>query len=162
MTTAWMEFKAELISQYQEQKAMADAALQKVDDSVFFMQLQENGDQHTNSIAILVKHLSGNFISRWTDFLTTDGEKPERQRPREFLHEESDSRAIIMRRWEESWGILFSTLETLREEDFAKTIYIRGEAHTVVRAIFRNLLHATHHIGQIDMLVSILRKAPAA
>ena len=104
MTTAWMEFKAELISQYQEQKAMADAALQKVDDSVFFMQLQENGDQHTNSIAILVKHLSGNFISRWTDFLTTDGEKPERQRPREFLHEESDSRAIIMRRWEESWG----------------------------------------------------------
>ncbi len=162
MTTAWMEFKAELISQYQEQKAMADAALQKVDDSVFFMQLQENGDQHTNSIAILVKHLSGNFISRWTDFLTTDGEKPERQRPREFLHEESDIRAIIMRRWEESWGILFSTLETLREEDFAKTIYIRGEAHTVVRAIFRNLLHATHHIGQIDMLVSILRKAPAA
>lgn len=156
MSTAWMEFKQEVITQYHEQKAMADAALHKVDDTVFFAQLSEHGDDHTNSIAILVKHLSGNFISRWTDFLTTDGEKADRQRPREFLHEDSDSRETIMQRWDEGWRILFATLESLQEDDFARTIYIRGEAHTVVKAILRNLLHAAHHIGQIDMLATAL------
>lgn len=158
MNSAWMAFKAEVIAQYQEQKQMADAALAQVDDALFFAHLRENGDDHTNSLAVLVKHISGNFISRWTDFLTTDGEKPTRQRPREFLHEASDDRTEIMQRWEDSWRILFTTLESLQEEDFAKTIYIRGEAHSVVQAILRNLLHATHHIGQIDLLASALRK----
>ncbi len=158
MTSSWMEFKAEVITQYQEQKQMADAALSRIDDAAFFAHLQENGDDHTNSIAILIKHLSGNFISRWTDFLTTDGEKASRQRPREFLQEESDQRAQIMQRWEEGWRILFATLDALTEEDFAKTIYIRGEAHSVVKAILRNLLHASHHIGQIDLLATALQK----
>ena len=158
MNSAWMAFKAEVIAQYQEQKKMADAALGEVDDMLFFAHLRENGGDHTNSLSILVKHISGNFISRWTDFLMTDGEKPTRQRPREFLHEASDNRAEIMRRWEEGWRILFTTLESLQEEDFAKTIYIRGEAHSVVQAILRNLLHATHHIGQIDLLASALRR----
>jgi hypothetical protein len=158
MNSVWMAFKAEVIAQYQEQKKMADAALGEVDDVLFFAHLRENGDDHTNSLSILVKHISGNFISRWTDFLMTDGEKPTRQRPREFLHEASDNRAEIMRRWEEGWRILFATLESLQEEDFAKTIYIRGEAHSVVQAILRNLLHAAHHIGQIDLLASALRK----
>jgi hypothetical protein len=158
MNSVWMAFKAEVIAQYQEQKKMADAALGEVDDVLFFAHLRENGDDHINSLSILVKHISGNFISRWTDFLMTDGEKPTRQRPREFLHEASDNRAEIMRRWEEGWRILFATLESLQEEDFAKTIYIRGEAHSVVQAILRNLLHAAHHIGQIDLLASALRK----
>ena len=158
MNSSWMELKEEVIAQYQAQKGMADAALEKVDDALFFAHLQENGDDHTNSLAILVKHISGNFISRWTDFLTTDGEKATRLRPREFLHEESDSRAQIMQRWEEGWRILFATLESLREEDFAKTVYIRDEAHSVVQAILRNLLHATHHIGQMELLASALRK----
>lgn len=156
MSSAWMEFKAEVIAQYQEQKAMADAALGRVDDAAFFARLNEGGDQHTNSMAILVKHISGNFISRWTDFLTSDGEKVDRQRPREFLHEDSDDRAQIMQRWEEGWYILFAALAALTDEDFAKTVFIRSEAHTVVKAVLRNLLHATHHIGQIDLLATVL------
>ena len=162
MTSSWMEFKAEVITQYQEQKQMVDAALSRIDDAAFFAHLQENGDDHTNSIAILIKHLSGNFISRWTDFLTTDGEKANRQRPREFLYEENDQRAQIMQRWEEGWRILFATLDALTEEDFAKTIYIRGEAHSVVKAILRNLLHASHHIGQIDLLATALQNQASA
>lgn len=158
MDSLWMEWKKEVIAQYQAQKGMADTALGKVDDALFFAHLQENGDDHTNSLAILVKHISGNFISRWTDFLTTDGEKPTRLRPREFLHEENDSRPQIMQRWEEGWRILFATLASLQEEDFAKTVYIRNEAHSVVQAILRNLLHATHHIGQMELLASALRK----
>lgn len=157
MNSAWMDFKAEVIAQYQEQKQMAETAFGRVDDATFFARVQEDGDDHTNSIAILVKHLSGNFISRWTDFLTTDGEKTDRQRPREFLHEESDNRAQIMAQWAEGWRRLFATLDALTEEDFAKTIYIRGEAHSVVKAILRNLLHATHHIGQIDLLATLLK-----
>jgi len=158
MNSFWMVWKEELIAQYQAQKQMADAALEKVDDALFFAHLRENGDDHTNSLAILVKHISGNLLSRWTDFLTTDGEKSTRQLAREFLHEASDNRAQIMQRWEEGWRILFNTLESLQEEDFAKTVYIRAEAHSVVKAILRNLLHATHHIGQIDLLADALRK----
>jgi hypothetical protein len=156
MSSAWMEFKAEVIAQYQEQKKMADAALGRVDDAGFFACLNEGEDQHTNSVAILVKHISGNFISRWTDFLTTDGEKADRQRPREFVQEGSDDRTRIMQGWEEGWRILFATLDSLAEEDFGKTVYIRGEAHSVVKAILRNLLHAAHHIGQIDLMATVL------
>lgn len=162
MNSAWMEFKTEVIAQYQEQKKLADAALGRADDATFFAHLQEDGDQHTNSLAILVKHISGNFISRWTDFLTSDGEKADRQRPREFLHEESDNRTLMMERWEEGWRLLFNTLESLSEEDFAKTVYIRGEPHSVVKAILRNLLHATHHIGQIDLLATVLQNQAGA
>ena len=158
MDSLWLAWKEEVIAQYREQKQMADTALAKVDDERFFARLTESGDEHTNSIAILVKHLSGNLISRWTDFLTSDGEKADRQRPLEFLHEAGDDRAQIMERWEEGWRRLFATLDSLQEEDFTKTIYIRGEAHSVVKAILRNLLHATHHIGQIDLLASALQK----
>lgn len=158
MSSPWMEFKAEVINQYQEQKKMADEALGRMDDATFFSHLTEDGDEHTNSVAILVKHISGNFISRWTDFLTTDGEKADRQRPREFLDEQNDNRSQLMQRWEKGWRILFATLESLTEDDFGKTIYIRDEAHSVVKAILRNLLHATHHIGQIDLLATALKK----
>jgi len=157
MDSSWIEFKQEAIAQYQAQKQMADAALAAVTDAGFFAYLRDDEDNHTNSLAILVKHISGNFISRWTDFLTTDGEKPTRQRPAEFLHEADESRAQIMQRWEEGWRVLFAALESLQEEDFAKTVYIRGEAHSVLKAILRNLLHAAHHIGQIDLLASALR-----
>ena len=157
MNSSWLEFKAEVVVQCQQQKQMADAALGRVDDAAFFARLKEDGDDHTNSIAILVKHISGNFLSRWTDFLTSDGEKADRERPREFLHEASDNRSQIMERWEEGWQCLFTALESLTEEDFAKTVTIRGEAHSVVKAILRNLLHAAHHIGQIDLLATALK-----
>src|SRR5262245_43463068 len=115
MNSPWMEFKAEVIAQYQAQKQMADAAFARVDDIAFFDQLQEGGDDHTNSIAILVKPISGNFISRWTDFLSSDGEKAERQRPREFLQEAGDNRMQVMQRWELGWRILYATLESLTD-----------------------------------------------
>lgn len=157
MKSSWMEFKSEVLVQYHQQKQMADAALSRVDDDVFFAYLKDDGDEHTNSIAILVKHISGNFLSRWTNFLTSDGEKADRERPREFTYEASDNRTEIMQRWDEGWRCLFETIESLTEEDFTKTVYIRGEAHSVVKAILRNLLHATHHIGQIDLLVTALK-----
>ena len=157
MNSSWMEFKGEVIEQYQQQKQMAEAALSRVDDAAFFTHMREDGDEHTNSIAILVKHISGNFLSRWTDFLTTDGEKPDRERPRECMHETSDNRTQIMERWEEGWQRLFGAIESLTEEDFSKTVYIRGEAHSVVKAILRNLLHAAHHIGQMDLLATVLK-----
>jgi GrpB-like predicted nucleotidyltransferase (UPF0157 family) len=88
--------------------------------------------------------------------LTSDGDKPDRQRPREFLHEEGDNRVQIMQRWEEGWRILFATLDSLADEDSARTVYIRDEPHSVVQAILRNLLHTTHHIGQIDLLATAM------
>lgn len=157
MTTWIMDYKAEVLAQYRSQKELADAALGRCTDARFFARLREAGDEHTNSIAILVKHLAGNFRSRWTDFLATDGEKPERFREREFIHESGDERAAIMARWEEGWRILFATLESLTEEDFGRTVTIRGEPHTVLQAIQRNLLHAAHHIGQIDLLATALQ-----
>ena len=157
MNSPWMEIKAELISQFQQQKQMADTAIGRIDETMFFASLRQDGDDHTNSIAILVKHISGNFLSRWTDFLTSDGEKPDRERPREFVQEDSDHRSQILERWERAWQCLFAALEKLTEEDFAKTVYIRGETHSVVKAILRSLVHAAHHIGQIDMLATALK-----
>jgi hypothetical protein len=110
----------------------------------------------------LVKHISGNFLSRWTDFLTNDGEKADRERPLEFMHEASDNPSRIMERWDEGWQCLFTALESLTEEDLTKTVYICGEAHSVVKAILRNLLHATHHIGQIDLLATALKNQDGA
>ena len=147
------DYLAQILSDYREQKRMADEALARVDDGRFFARQSEEGDEHTNSIAIIVKHLSGNLRSRWTDFLTTDGEKADRHREREFL-DEGDSRAAIMQRWEQGWQVALRTLESLHPDDFARTITIRGEPHSVLKAIQRNLLHATHHIGQIDLLSS--------
>jgi hypothetical protein len=154
VNSPWLEFKTAVIIQYQEQKQMADAALARVDDAAFFARLHEGPDAHTNSIAILLKHLSGNFLSRWTDFLTSDGEKP----GREFLHETGDERSQIMQRWEEGWRVLFAALDALTAADFAQTVYIRDEPHSVVQAILRNLLHTTHHIGQIDLLAPALQR----
>jgi len=150
------EYKAEIVGEYQKQKHMAEVALARVGDEAFFERLRADGDEHTNSIAILVKHIGGNLRSRWSDFLTTDGEKPDRQREREFMQAESESRAEIMLRWERGWQVALDTLESLRDDDFSRTITIRGEPHSVVRAINRNLTHLAQHIGQIDLLATAL------
>ncbi|MFN8442482.1 MAG: DUF1572 family protein [Caldilineaceae bacterium] len=149
-------FKTNIIAQYQEQKKWADDALARCDDRTFFATLGDHNDDHTNSIAILVKHIAGNFRSRWTDFLTTDGEKPDRNRPSEFV-DEGNERVVLMRRWDEAWAIAFGALQALEEEDFEKTIMIRGESLRVIQAIHRNLIHAAHHIGQIDLLATALK-----
>jgi hypothetical protein len=156
MSSFIADYQADILSQFREQKALADAALARCDDRMFFARLREDGDDHTNSIAILFKHLSGNFRSRWTDFLTTDGEKPDRHREREFVEEGGDGRTTLMQRWEEGWAILFAAIGGLSEEDFSRTVVIRGEPHSVARAIHRNLLHAAHHIGQIDLMATVL------
>lgn len=149
------DYQAEIIGEYRQQKAMADAALARVDERAFFARLRAGGNQHTNSIAILVKHLGGNLRSRWTDFLTTDGEKPDRFREREFVDQAGESRAEIMQRWERGWQIALDALASLRAEDFSRTITIRDEPHSVMRAVHRNLLHTAHHVGQIDLLASL-------
>ncbi|MCG7345955.1 DUF1572 domain-containing protein [Sporosarcina sp. ACRSL] len=102
----------------------------------------------SNSIAILIQHVSGNMISRWTDFMTTDGEKPDRNRDEEFESKRM-SKEQLMDCWERGWRIFLDTLDNLSESDLEKTIYIRGEAHSVIDAIERQMAHYAAHIGQI-------------
>ncbi len=105
-------------------------------------------NNESNSVAIIVKHLSGNMISRWTDFLTSDGEKPYRNRDQEFENTGS-SKHELMADLEKGWNILFDTLSDLEEQDLLKMIYIRNERHTVVDAIERQMAHYAYHVGQI-------------
>lgn len=108
-------------------------------------------DPEMNSIALIVKHMAGNMRSRWTDFLTSDGEKPDRNRDSEFV-EPASGRVAIMKMWEAGWNCLFSALEPLSAEDMARTVYIRGEAHSVMQAINRQIAHYSYHCGQIVFL----------
>ena len=108
-------------------------------------------DPETNSIATIVKHMSGNMRSRWTDFLTTDGEKPSRDRDQEFVDPPA-TREALMDAWEDGWARLFAALEPLSDADLARTVTIRGEAHSVMQAINRQVAHYSLHVGQIVML----------
>lgn len=129
-------------------KETADKALAQVRDEDFTVTL----DPESNSLAMIVQHLAGNLRSRWTDFLTSDGEKPDRNRDAEFEANEGVSRAELMARWEEGWACLLGTLSSLTEEDLGKTIRIRSEPHSVVQAIHRGMTHAAYHVGQIVFL----------
>ncbi|MBV7533210.1 DUF1572 family protein [Chitinophaga sp. sic0106] len=111
-------------------------------------QLHREPQGAPNSIAVIVKHLHGNILSRWTDFLTTDGEKPDRQRDAEFEADQA-SQEDIMRQWEEAWQCLTGSLHTVTDADLEKTVYIRNEAHTVIDAINRQLAHVAYHVGQM-------------
>ncbi len=113
-------------------------------------------NEDTNSIAMNVHHLWGNMRSRWTDFLTSDGEKPWRERDAEFEPFSAD-RAQIMTRWEEGWACLFAALESLQPEDLDRTVYIRGEAHSVVEAIQRQVAHYAYHVGQMVQIGKMIR-----
>ena len=136
-------------------KRLADKALEQVDDSQFFYA----PDSESNSLAQLVKHISGNVRSRWTDFLTTDGEKPARDRDQEFVIGPSDTREDLMRRWEAGFSTVDETLQSLSPQDIMRTVYIRSEPHTVLQAINRSLTHVSHHIGQILFLAKTVRGA---
>lgn len=129
-------------------KESADRAAAQVDDEGFFRLI----DDESNSIALIFKHLSGNLRSRWTDFLTTDGDKPDRRRDSEFVVEEGDTRSALAERWEAGWQTLFDTLASLRPEDLLATVRIRGQGHTVVEAVNRQLAHYGEHVGQIVLL----------
>lgn len=133
-------------------KRQAEKALAQVGDDDFFRTL----DPESNSLAVLVKHLAGNQRSRWMDFLTSDGEKPDRNRDSEFVIEPADTRAALMERWERGWKYLFDALEPLGEDDLMRTVQIRGEPHTIVQAVNRQLSHYAAHVGQIVFLAKHL------
>jgi len=132
---------------------MADQAMAALGDAEFF---HRPGPQ-VNPVALIVKHLAGNLLSRWTDFLDSDGEKPSRDRDDEFTLTERDTRAALLEVWERGWRALFDTLGTLSEADLSRTVTIRGEPHTVTQALLRAATHAAYHIGQILYLVRLLR-----
>lgn len=142
------EFLSASISGFREIKSVIDRGLAQVNDEQFFAAL----DAESNSIAVIVKHVAGNLRSRWTDFLTSDGEKADRHRDSEFEMSESATRAELLSAWEAGWKIAFQALDALTPDDLVKTIRIRNEPHTVVKAIIRQLTHAANHGGQIVFL----------
>ena len=143
-TTSYLEDSLSLFHYY---KKLAERAMEQVTDEHLFAAL----DQEANSIAVVVKHMAGNMRSRWTDFLTSDGEKPNRNRDSEFV-EPPATREALMELWEEGWSRLFTALEPLSEADMARPVNIRGEAHSVMQAINRQMAHYSYHCGQIVFL----------
>ncbi|HLJ90989.1 MAG TPA: DinB family protein [Candidatus Angelobacter sp.] len=140
---------------FRSYKKLAERAFEQLRDEDFFYV----PDPESNSIATIVKHMAGNMRSRWTDFLTSDGEKPNRNRDQEFEMSSATTRADVLRWWEEGWNTVFQTLESLKPEDVSRTVHIRGEAHSVLQAINRQVAHYSHHIGQILYLGKHIRKA---
>jgi len=128
-------------------KAQAEKAIAQIDDRQFFATL----DPEANSVAIIMKHMAGNMRSRWTDFLTSDGEKPDRNRDGEF-EVGGDTRSHVLTAWEDGWARLTGAVSSLRPEDLGKKVKIRGEDHTVVEAINRQVTHYAAHVGQIVLL----------
>ena len=145
MTASYLTDIARTFKNY---KALGDRAMAQVADA----DLQKMIDPDSNSIAIIAKHLAGNLRSRLTDFLTTDGEKPDRDRDGEFEMPKAVSREEILRWWEAGWAIAIGTIESLSPEDLDRTIYIRGEAFLVVEALNRLATHSAYHVGQIVYL----------
>jgi hypothetical protein len=143
------------LSSLRAYKKLADKAIAQVHDEEFFVTL----DEEANSVAVIMKHMAGNMISRWTDFLTSDGEKPNRNRDMEFVIEAETTKDDVLAYWERGWACVFQALEPLRPEDFEKTVMIRGEKHTIVQAINRQLMHYSYHIGQIVFLAKHFRSA---
>jgi len=148
-------YLSEIRRQFTGHKRLAEGAMAQLKDEEFFIAL----DPESNSIAILVKHLAGNMRSRFTDFLTTDGEKPNRNRDQEFEINAATTRADVMRWWEEGWARVFAAIESLKPEDVMRTITIRGEPHTVLQATNRQVAHYAQHTGQIVFLAKHLRSS---
>ena len=144
------EFVSAIINAFEANKRLADRAVEQVSDAKLHVALDEN----TNSIAAIMKHIAGNLLSRWTDFLTTDGEKPGRNRDDEFV-DAFRSRAELLEVWERGWACLRGSLKGLKPEDLVKTVLIRGEPHSVPLALERSLGHTCYHIGQIVQVARV-------
>lgn len=138
------EFLTSAIKLFHYYKKLGEGAIAQLDDK----DIVKRPNEASNSIALIVHHLSGNMLSRWTDFLTSDGEKPWRNREAEFDQEYADKKAM-MDAWDKGWACLFNALEPLKPEDLEKIIYIRNEGQSVMEAIQRQLAHYPHHVGQI-------------
>ncbi|HEV2113840.1 MAG TPA: DUF1572 domain-containing protein [Terriglobales bacterium] len=150
-STSYLEDSLSLFRYY---KKLAESAIAQVNDE----QLTAVLDPEMNSLALIVKHMAGNMRSRWTDFVTSDGEKPDRDRDSEFEHAPR-SREAMMKLWESGWQCMFAALEPLSEADLGQTVMIRGEAHSVMQAINRQMAHYAYHIGQIVFLAKHLQHA---
>jgi hypothetical protein len=144
------EFMSAIINAFQANKRLADRAVEQVPDEKLHVALNDD----TNSIAVIMKHVAGNLTSRWTDFLTTDGEKPTRNRDDEFV-DSFASRAELLAYWESGWACLLQSLKDLKPQDLEKTVMIRGEPHSVPLALERSLGHTCYHIGQIVQIARI-------
>jgi uncharacterized protein DUF1572 len=149
--TSYVRDSVALFAYYRK---LAEKAMEQISDEEFFRAL----DPEANSVAVLVKHMAGNMRSRWTDFLTTDGEKPDRNRDSEFIAE-STSRAEYMKSWNDGWRRVFSALEPLNDSDLPRKIIIRGEPHSVTQAINPQIAHYGYHVGQIVFLCKHFRSA---
>ena len=135
-------------SRFHQLKEQAERAVAQVAPDAFFAAL----DSEANSIGLLMKHVGGNLQSRFRDFLTSDGEKPDRNRDREFEREPGDDVDSVMASWNEGWAHLANALDGLAPEDLLRTVRVRGEAHTVIQALHRSLVHVAGHVGQIVLL----------
>lgn len=147
-------YHKDALESFRNYKKLAERAIEQVSDEEFFALI----DAEANSIAVVVKHIAGNLVSRWADFLTSDGEKPTRNRDTEFEIVE-DRRESLMAFWERGWTTLFDNIEPLTLEDFSKTVTIRGQTHTIVEAINRQLAHYSYHVGQIVLLAKHFKSA---
>lgn len=134
-------------------RTLGEKAMDQLQDGQLFISVNED----TNSIAVIIQHLSGNMISRWTDFLTSDGEKEWRDRDAEF-QDNIGTKEELMKAWNQGWNVFFGTLNSLTSDDLEKIIYIRNEGHTVIEAINRQLAHYPYHIGQIVFYAKMLKE----
>ena len=141
------------ISTFQLYKKQAEGAIAQLDEKQLFIA----PTPESNSVAVIMKHLWGNMLSRWTDFLTSDGEKEWRDRDAEFEATDIKTKAELMKKWEEGWACMFNALNPLKPGDLGKTVYIRGEEYTVLKAMQRQLAHYASHIGQIVYVAKMLK-----
>ncbi len=143
-----VEYLKDVLHRFRRLKALAERAMNQISDQYFFTVL----NSEDNSIAVLIKHVGGNMRSRWTGFLHSDGEKPDRHRDTEFVIPPGTSRAAIMEIWERGWNTLFETIQSLQPQELDSTVRIRGRQYTVLEAINRQLIHYALHVGQIILL----------
>jgi hypothetical protein len=155
MTELGQHYLDDALRTFRDYKKLAEGALAQISDEDYFKTI----DEKTNSIAVNMKHMAGNMISRWTDFLTTDGEKPERDRDIEFVMLPGTTKDQMLAYWEKGWKCVFDAIEPLRPEDLMRTFMIRGQEHTVVEGINRQLTHYAYHTGQIVFLAKHFRSA---
>ena len=153
MSISAMDFLKESISEYKKYKTFGDKSFAQIETDE---EMHWQPNEESNSIAIIIKHMHGNMLSRWTDFLTTDGEKPTRTRDEEFVGRK-ETKAELLNLWEEGWQCTFNALESLTENDFDKIVTIRNEPHTIVQAILRQLSHYSQHVGQIIYITKVIR-----
>jgi Protein of unknown function (DUF1572) len=153
--TIVQNYLEDALSSLRSYKKLAEKAIAQVNDEEFFVTL----DEESNSVAVIMKHMAGNMFSRWTDFLTSDGEKANRNRDMEFVIEPQTTKDDVINYWERGWKCVFDALEPLRPEDFEKKVTIRGEEHTIVQAVNRQMTHYAYHVGQIVFLAKHFRSA---